>query len=131
MAMYGEHPPLKLAKDPSDPVWFWFICNGPHGERFSWVREFSHAPGDLSLLKEFIDEKVSFDPEFRNKARTVALLSLDIANVAMVRKAIQVLCIIGNEKDMELIKELVYSDNEEIVKDAKCCLFERKIKFKI
>jgi hypothetical protein len=43
MAMYGEHPPLKLAKDPSDSVWFWFICNGPHGERFSWVREFSHT----------------------------------------------------------------------------------------
>jgi hypothetical protein len=130
MAMYGEHPPLKLAKDPSDPVWHWFICNGPHGERFSWAREIAVAPDDLLLLKEFIDEKISFDPEFEAKARTVALQSLDISNVAMVRKAIQVLCIIGTDKDMELIKELVLADDEEIVKDAKCCLFERRIKIK-
>ena len=130
MAMYGEHPPLKLAKDPSDPVWHWFICHGPHGERFSWTKEIAVAPSDLVLLKKFIDEKISLDLKFASKARTVALQSLDIPNVAMVRKAIQVLCIIGTDEDMELVKEFVFADNNEIVKDAKCCLFERRIKIK-
>ena len=38
MAHYGTHP--RLVRDtppPNDIVWHWFVCNGPHGERFEWV----------------------------------------------------------------------------------------------
>lgn len=129
MTMYGDHPPLKLAKDPSDPVWHWFICNGPHGERFSWVKD-SIMPVDLFYLKEFINEKTLADPQFISKARAVALQSLEIPNSAMIRKAIQVLCVIGEDNDLELLKEFLADEDESIVKDVKCCLFERKIKIK-
>jgi hypothetical protein len=54
MTWYGPHPRLRDADDPADPVWRWFILNGPHGERFSW-------PRDLVLLREFIAEHTDED----------------------------------------------------------------------
>lgn len=73
MALYGKHPSLKLAEDPTDPVWRWFILNGPHGERFEWVR-FGDLPRDIEYLKCFME----------TKGQKVVLLSkkVDIANDA-------------------------------------------------
>jgi len=129
MALYGTHPSLRLAEDPTDPVWRWFILNGPHGERFQWER-FGDLPRDIEYLKEFIDERTAADPAFPQKARLIALKALESSNSVLVRTAIQVLTVLGTDDDMEVIKRYLEADSEEIIKDAKCSLFERGIKVK-
>ncbi|MFB9865488.1 hypothetical protein [Rufibacter immobilis] len=129
MALYGTHPPLSLAEDPSDPVWHWFICNGPHGERFTWEKP-SYAESDLHYLENFIDERAETIEKFYERARTVALKSLEIDNHVMIRTAIQVLCVIGQDEDLQLVLEFVNHEDKSVRHDAKACLFERGIKFK-
>jgi len=129
MALYGTHPPLSLAEDPSDPVWHWFICNGPHGERFMWKKP-SYAESDLYYLKEFIEEREESTDGFYEKARIVALKSLEIDNHIMIRTAIQVLCVVGYDEDLQIVLEFVNYEDELVRKDAKACLFERGIKYK-
>jgi hypothetical protein len=129
MALYGTHPPLALAEDPSDPVWHWFICNGPHGERFMWEKP-SYAESDLYYLKKFIDERAESTNGFCEQARTVALKSLAIDNHVMIRTAIQVLCVTGNDEDLQMVLEFVNHEDKLVRNDAKSCLFERGIKFK-
>jgi hypothetical protein len=43
----------------------------------------------------------------------------------MIRTAIQVLCVVGTDEDMEVIKPLLKHTTDEIKVDAQCCLFER------
>jgi hypothetical protein len=129
MALYGTHPPLRLAEDPTDPVWRWFILNGPHGERFQW-EQFGNLPRDIEYLRQFIDERTASDPMFPQKARLVALKALESYDAVLVRTAIQVLTVLGTDEDMELIEGYLVSEDEEIIKDARCALFERGIKLK-
>ena len=129
MALYGAHPPLKLAEDPTDPVWSWFILNGPHGERFQWER-YGELPRDIEYLRKFIDERAVSDPMFPQKARLVALKALESNHPVLVRTSIQVLTVLGTEEDMENIKAFLEAEDEEIAKDARCSLFERGIKVK-
>ena len=46
----------KPAEDPTDPVWRWFILNGPHGERFRWERRkvFPFWKGDQNKTKKLM-----------------------------------------------------------------------------
>lgn len=129
MALYGSHPPIRFADNPADPVWRWFILNGPHGERFQW-EQFGNLPRDIEYLRKSIDEKTASDPEFATKARQVSLKALDSGNDIFVRTAIQILTVLGTDEDMEVIKNYLDSENDEIAKDAKCSLFERGIKAK-
>lgn len=129
MAFYGNHPSIKLAEDPTDPIWRWFILNGPHGERFQWVK-FGDLPRDIEFLSDFIDERAISDSSFPEKARLVALKELKSNNDILVRTAIQVLTVLGTDDDMQIIKDYVNSENIDIANDAKCSLFERGIKVK-
>ena len=129
MALYGTHPSMKLAEDPTDPVWRWFILNGPHGERFRWER-FGDLPRDIEYLQQFIDERKMVYVDFQARARQVSLKALQSDNAIFVRTAIQVLTVIGADEDMKIIGDFIYSENADIVKDAKCCLFERGFKVK-
>jgi hypothetical protein len=129
MALYGTHPSLKLAEDPTDPVWRWFILNGPHGERFRWER-FGDLPRDIEYLQQFIDERTISDPDFPERARQIALKALQSVNTILVRTAIQVLTVLGTDHDMNIVREYVVSENTDIAKEAKCSLFERGIKIK-
>lgn len=129
MALYGTHPSMKLAEDPTDPVWRWFILNGPHGERFKWER-FGELPRDIEYLQQFIDERTMSDPDFLVRARQIALKALESDNSIFLRTAIQVLTVIGTDEDMTKISDYVGSENPDVAKDAKCSLFERGIKIK-
>jgi hypothetical protein len=130
MALYGKHESLKNADDPSDPVWRWFILNGPHGERFEWVRYSSVVPRDIDLLEKFIDERTSNDPDFKRKARAIALLCLNRQNTVLIRTAIQVLTVIGSDEDMVILKSFLDYKDVGVQNDVKCALFERGIKVK-
>ena len=129
MALYGTHPSMKLAEDPTDPVWRWFILNGPHGDRFRWER-FGDLPRDIEYLQLFIDERKMSNVDFPARARQVSLKALQSDNAIFVRTAIQVLTVIGTDEDMKIIGDFIYSENADIVKDAKCSLFERGFKVK-
>lgn len=126
MSIYGEHPPMRFAAESGDPVWQWFIYNGPHGARFTWHNEYGSR--GLDVLGEFINKLAEDDPDFRMKAQQVARQALQSENVVMQRKAIQVLTIVGTEEDMESVQQALNSANSDVVKDARCCLFERGFK---
>ena len=133
MATYGKHESLNLADDPADPVWRWFILNGPHGEGFQWVRHRplpKHIPDDLGHLAMFIEEKSLLYPAFKDRARQISLQCLFRENNVLIRTAIQVLTIVGTEEDMKLVKDFVHDEDVAIQNDAKCALFERGIKFR-
>jgi hypothetical protein len=130
MTWYGEHPRLRDAEDPSDPVWQWFILNGPHGDRFAWHKESAVMPRDLDLLSQFILERAEGDSEFPEKARRVALRALELEDPVLVRTGIQVLAILGQADDLARVRQLVDHLDPKVAKDARCCLFERGIKLR-
>ena len=124
MALYGNHASLNLADDPADPAWRWFILNGPHGERFKWVR-YGNLPSDIEYLTKFIEEYAEDIPNFKNKIREIALTTLQRENVILIRTAIQVLSVVGNDDDMSFVQAFTDHDDRDIQNDAKCSLFER------
>src|SRR5678815_1443547 len=117
MSQYGTHPSRRWIEDPGDPVWFWFVFNGPHGERFEWKR-------DIPTLHRFIEEREASSPGFTDSARLVALKAIQLPDVAMIRTATQVLCVVGTDEDLEVVKPLLKHDIDEVKVDARCCLFE-------
>jgi hypothetical protein len=122
MTQYGTHPSRRWIEDPSDPVWFWFVFNGPHGERFSWDRY------TVELLRDFVREREASSPGFTNSARAVALKAIKLPDDVMVRTAIQVLCIVGTDEDIASITPLLKHTAQEVRADARSCLFERGIR---
>ena len=128
MAWYGKHPRLHEADDPADPVWRWFILNGPHGERFAWHKESAVVPRDVDLLRLFISERANNDSEFPAKARRVALRALELSNPVLIRTGIQVLTVLGQDDDLTRVQALRQHPDSDVAKDARCCLVERGIK---
>jgi hypothetical protein len=121
MTWYGSHPPLRDTGDPADPVWRWFILNGPHGEGFSW-------PKDLGRLREFIAERTEGDCEFRDKARRVALRALQLDDHVLIRTGLQVLAVVAGEDDLPTILKMRNHGDSSVAKDARCCLFEHGVR---
>jgi len=131
MAQYGTHP--RLTRDtppPNDAVWHWFVCNGPHGEKFEWVDRVLGAGGELRLLRKFIGERSSVIPDFEVHARAIAVESLQSEDRVLVLKGIHVLTAVGTDEEMALVKPLATVENPEISKHARTALFERGIKSK-
>jgi hypothetical protein len=126
MAQYGSHPSRRWIEDPGDPVWFWFVFNGPHGERFSWHRDIT-GRSSLDVLRDFIEEREASSSGFTDSARSVALKAIKLPDVVMIRTAIQVLCVVGTNEDLKVVKPLLKHTIDEIKVDAQCCLFERGI----
>jgi hypothetical protein len=128
MTSYGPHPSRRWIEDPSDPIWFWFVFNGPHGESFSWHRDTPRSGGSLDLLRKILDEREALQPGFCESARGVALRALNLPDVVMIRTAIQVLCVVGTDDELGGIVTLLNHELETIRVDARCCLFERGIR---
>jgi hypothetical protein len=127
MTSYGAHPSRRWIEDPGDPVWFWFVFNGPHGESFAWHRDSPRSGGGLDLLRKIVEEREALQPGFCESARRVAVKALNLPDAVMIRTAIQVLCIVGTDEDLESIRTLLTHELEAIRVDAQCCLFERGI----
>lgn len=118
----------RLGGDPSDLVWHWFLFNGPHGQSFSWGATRNHPPGYIGLehLKEIIAERSDADPSFIARAHAIAINSLGSVYPSLVRRAIQIIAVVGDVSDIEKIKALTTSENDLIKADAKACIFELK-----
>src|SRR5438046_9696159 len=126
MTQYGSHPSRQWIEDPSDPLWFWFVFNGPHGETFSWPRG-PDGQSELDPLREFIDGREATSPGFSESARAVAQRAITLPDPALIRKAIQVLCAVGTDEDLARVQSLLSDEREAIRVDARCCLFERGV----
>ncbi len=127
MTHYGKHPPLRDAPHPDDPVWQWFVLNGPHGEAFRWAKD-TPARRDLELLREFIQQNETSSPGFENRAHAVAREALTLENPVLVRTGIQVLTVIGDEDDLAVIETLLRHPDPRVARDAGAALFERGVK---
>lgn len=131
MAHYGKHPPLaRTTPAPDDAVWHWFVCHGPHGERFQWVEPLLREGGDLGLLRRFISERAEAMPDFEAHARAIAVESLQSRETALVLKGIHVLAAIGTDEEMRLVIPLADATGPQVAKHARTALFERGLKIK-
>jgi HEAT repeat protein len=117
-----------LIPEPGDPVWQWFVFNGPHGQKFEWHRSHPRCSRDLDLLRQFIEERSAQIPDFTERARVVALHALALEDDVMVRTAIQVLCVVGTPEDLDLIVPLLRHRSRAVRSDAQACLFERGVR---
>ena len=131
MAYYGNHPSLRRASPPpSDEVWHWFVCNGPHGESFEWTNPVLGPGGDLRLLREFISERSETIPHFEEFAREIAVESLQSDDGSLVLKGIHVLTAIGSDEEMLLLLPFTDDRRTRVATHARTALFERRIKTK-
>jgi hypothetical protein len=114
----------------TNPEWQWLLRRGPHGATFTW--HIGDAPGynALNHLREIVSEYDSESPGWSDRVRLLALEALDFEEDEIVRRAIQVLCVVGKDEDIERLKGFVKHPSPDVVKDAKACLFERGIKGK-
>jgi len=129
MAHYGKHPSLNHTTESVDAnVWHWFICNGPHGERFSWHRDSPHPKRNIELLSEFINQREAQHPGFISKAHIIALDALEDENPIIVLTGIQVLTVVGENNDFSKVEKLLSHPDERVVKNARAALFERGFK---
>lgn len=127
MSHYGDHPRLSRATEPADTsVWHWFVCKGPHGERFTWHRE--QGRRSIERLSGFIAERESSAPGFTEKARLIALEALGDEDPVLVLTGIQVLAAIGSDEDLAPIQELLAHPDARVQSNARSALFERGIK---
>ena len=79
----------------------------------------------LDLLRNALRDLDAESPGFTDAARKIALKAITLPDVVMVQKGIQVLCVLGADADLELIKPLLRSSVEQVRTDARSCLFER------
>ena len=100
---------------------------GPHGCFFSWH---NHVTGhsDSESLNRQIAQRAEGDPDFPEKVRHVALEALAMESTDLIRRAIQVLTVVGTDADLELIGTFTDHPAEAVRKDARAALFERGIK---
>lgn len=129
MAHYGDHPRLTRSSEPVDAaVWHWFVCNGPHGEAFTWHRE--HGRSGVDLLTKSIHERESAQPGFQERARLTAMEALKAEDAMMVLKGIQVLTVVGSEVDILGLSALMNHPDPRIPASVRSASFERGIKVK-
>src|SRR5262245_55098820 len=107
--------------------WNWLLSGGPHGSSFSWHREVRGYSG-INHLRKRISEAQVPDRGFPKRLRVVARQALGFGDIDIIRRAIQVLCVVGTAGDLRRIERLLRNSDATIRKDARACLFERGIK---
>jgi hypothetical protein len=118
---------VAMDKSATDTVWYWFLRRGPHGSsRFRWTRGGIHS--DIDLLHRVIREWSETDSAFPEKARGIALEAIESGSPEMIRRAIQVLAVVGESADFPVVKRFLQHADERIAADARCFFFERGIK---
>lgn len=108
--------------------WLWLLKRGPHGPSFSWRT--GPAPGYNALehLSELIAEHEQESPGWSERVRSIALEALDFDENEIVRRAIQVLCVVARDEDLIQVRKHLSHPCEEVQNDAKACLFQRGVK---
>ena len=105
----------------------WFTGNGPHGPHFSWHREI-HGYSALEHLRSVIAEQTGRNPGFSTAVRDIALQAISLGDTTLMRRAIQVLCVVGTDDDLVSLGQLSQHPNESLRKDLRACLFIRGFK---
>jgi len=107
-------------------VWAWLVNNGPHGPSFEWGQtpRTPRSYRDLDLLRRVVAERAAADPSFPIVARSAALELLGEEDADYVRRAIQVLSVIGEAEDVDALRRFLRHRNADVRKDARACLFE-------
>ncbi len=109
------------------PEWHWFVNRGPHGSSFTWHNEVPRYSA-LAGLKTYISELAEADPSFPENLRQIALDALDMDSTDLIRRAIQVLAVVGSDSDLDRLRTLADHPVNAVRKDARAALFERGIK---
>jgi hypothetical protein len=94
--------------DPRDERWNWFATRGPHGSSFTWSASRSNPRGYVGLehLEGVIAELMRADAAFLGWLRRAAraVLGTCAANDEFLRRAIQILAVVGEPGDISLIR---------------------------
>ena len=109
-------------------AFLWLIDRGPHGPSFEWGASKNKPRGYISLehLRKSIEEAREKDPSSIKALRQAALELLEAEDPELVRRAIQVLSVVGEDEDLKIIAEFLEDPDPDVRKDAKACLFERR-----
>ena len=114
-------------------VWPWLVTRGPHGLSFEWGQQ-PRAPRDFrcfDLLRSAIAEQAESDESFPAELRNAALELLADDDVEFIRRALQVLSVVGAEGDDEFMKSFLNHPDANVRKDAQASLFERGVKLRV
>jgi hypothetical protein len=115
----------EVGGDPADEVWAWFLERGPHGPDFTFAVSRSGPPGfrGIDLLRKIIDERCHMDPQFVSRALTVARAAVGSENSELLRRAVQVLSVVGAVEDLASVESLATHPDPHVANDAKASLF--------
>jgi hypothetical protein len=112
---------------PTDTISHWFLTLGPHGgSKFRWTRGgiFSSIDG----LHRVVEKLAETDPAFPEKARRIALKAIEWGSPGIIRRAIQVLAVVGESADFPVVTRFLQHADERVAADARCFFFEGGIK---
>lgn len=115
----------RLGGDPTDPIWRWFVINGPHGADFSWGQRRNEPAGYVGLdhLREIVAEHSAADPSFPDPARAIVRSALKSDLPELVRRAVQVSAALGLEDELPTIRELAGHADSAVAADARSAAF--------
>lgn len=116
---------VRLGGDPTDMTWRWFLLNGPHGPSFSWSQTRAEPPGYVSIdhLRESIADHIARDAAFTSHIQHVVNLALQSEDPNFLRRAIQILAVIGGESDVQTVAAIQNHSNVSVASDARACAF--------
>jgi len=122
----------ELGGDPADPVWLWFLKRGPHGPSFSWSQTRREPPGYVGVvhLQEIVEEQAVIDPGFVSRAKEIVAMALTSKNPEVLRRAIQVAAVLGDEDELKAISGMVKHTDASVAADARASAFHLKKRLK-
>jgi len=115
----------RLGGDFSDPVWQWLVLNGPHGSTFTWSQTSKEPPRYVGIehLQRIVVERAETDSSFSERVKIATRKALLSNDVNLLRRAIQVAAVVGDEAELQQISALISHETEEVAADARASAF--------
>ncbi len=115
----------RLGGDVGDLVWQWFVRNGPHGPSFTWRQTRKEPPGYVGVehLESIIADHEEHDPGFRDRVKSVVQKALSSYDMNLLRRAIQVAAVVGDQTELQRLSELTRHESEKVAADARASAF--------
>jgi hypothetical protein len=106
-------------------VWLWLVRNGPHGPDFTWNQTRKASPGYVGIehLLNIVAEREQIDRNFRDRAKAVIQKALLSDDIDLLRRAIQVAAIVGDQAELRQISALTKHESEQVAADARASAF--------
>lgn len=118
----------RLGGAPTDEVWRWFLCNGPHGSSFTWSQTRGEPPGYVGVehLQSIVAERMQADPSFIARTKHVVELALSSSDQDFLCRAIQVASVVGSESNLKRLAPFTSNENSAVSAHAKAAVFYLK-----